>query len=201
MAKEFVDRILSKLFGEKENPSEEGMPAIKEKLTRSSRFNNQMRAWLSTSRSSELMDFIFAEYERSVQNNGNGLLHLHSTAQANGFFFDSRIGLKKEEFNYLLDHFKDAVLDLGYTLYTSDVKYKEKSDSVQVVERHYLKPSLSKELVFPIDQKYGNVLLEYVAYNGEPAYLKVMATCYSDRSYTKAMEFGALVKLLFDVKS
>ena len=96
-----------------------------------------------------------------------------------------------------IDHFKKVVINEGYTLYTSDKKYQEKAQSVQVVERHYMKPSLSKDIKLPIDQKYGNVLVEFVAYNDEPAYLKVMATCYSDRNYTEALDFEMLARKLF----
>ncbi|MCH2215314.1 MAG: hypothetical protein MK086_09105 [Flavobacteriales bacterium] len=199
MAKEFVERILKKLFGDRQEPDSEEMAPIKEKLIRSEKFEYQMRDWSLGERGKDVLHSLNSEYQIALSSEGNNLVHLHRSPQANGFFFDKRIGAHAIEFKYLLDHFKKVVINEGYTLYTSDKKYQEKAQSVQVVERHYMKPSLSKDIKLPIDQKYGNVLVEFVAYNDEPAYLKVMATCYSDRNYTEALDFEMLARKLFSV--
>ncbi|MCZ4407497.1 hypothetical protein O3Q51_01655 [Cryomorphaceae bacterium 1068] len=197
MAKEFVDRILNKLFGDKSDSSREEMPPVKEKLKRSDKFLYDFQEWKDSSRSAAVFTRLSSLHEDVLNGQETDLLHIHKTPQANGFFFDDRTGIEVEEFSFILDHFKDRALEEGYSIYSSEKRYQEKSDSVQEMERHYLKPSLDPSLELPIDQRYGNILLEYVAYNKKPAYLKVMVSCYSDRNYTNALDFRQLAVKLF----
>jgi hypothetical protein len=197
MAKEFVDRILKKLFGEKQDSSLEEMPPIKEKLTRSDKFLYEFQEWKDSNRCAAVFSRLASLHEDVLNGQKTDLLHVHKTPQANGFFFDDRTGVEADEFSFILDYFKDRALEEGYTVYSSEKRYQEKSDSVQEMERHYLKPSLDPYLELPIDQRYGNILLEYVAYNNKPAYLKVMVSCYSDRNYTQALDFRQLAEKLF----
>jgi hypothetical protein len=199
MANQFVERILNGLFGSRSESLSEELAPIKEKLVRHEKFAKEFDNWKSSTRPSQLLYSLSELYEEALMGSANSLLNLHQTPQANGFFFDDRSGVNTDEFSFLLDHFRDQTLSEGYTVYTSDKKYEEKSDSVKVTEKHYLKPTLDRSMEIPIDQRYGNILLEYVSFNGNPAYLKVLATCYSDRNYSKPLEFELLVKKLFDV--
>lgn len=196
MAKDFVDRIFLKLFGDKEE-SPEVIHPVKEKLTRGNRFLSDWEEWQVSSRAAALLLRLESLYWDTARGSGTDVFHIHSTPQANGFFFDDRTGVMAGEFSFVLDYLRDRALEEGYTLYSSEKKYSEKSTSVQVVERHYLKPSLDRSLELPIDQRYGNILMEYVAYDDKPAYLKLMVTCYSDRNYTAAKNFKDLVPKLF----
>jgi hypothetical protein len=197
MAKEFVDRILNKLFGDREETSPEEMLPIKEKLKRSDKFLYKFQEWKDSGRSKAVFTRLSNLHKDVLNGQRTDLLHVHKTPQANGFFFDDRTGVAAEEFSFILDYFKDRALEEGYSIYSSENRYQEKSDSVQEMERHYLKPYLDPSLELPIDQRYGNILLEYVAYNKKPAYLKVMVSCYSDRNYTKALDFSGLVQKFF----
>ncbi|HKK39042.1 MAG TPA: hypothetical protein VJ949_06475 [Cryomorphaceae bacterium] len=197
MAKEFVDRMLKKLFGEKEESSQEEMAPVKEKLTRGEKFLFEFQEWKDSNRSAAVLSRLSSLHHDVRNGRETDLLHIHKTPQANGFFFDQRTGVEAEEFSFVLDHFKERALEEGYTIYTSEKRYQEKSDYVQEVERHYLKPTIDPSMETPIDQRYGNILLEYVAYNNNPAYLKVMVSCYSDRNYTEALDFQVLAAKLF----
>jgi hypothetical protein len=200
MAKEFVERILKKLFREKQESPDEEMPPVKEKLSRGDKFLYDFQEWRDSNRSSAVLSRLASLHRDSVEGTETEIFHIHESPQANGFFFDERAGVEAKEFSFVLDHFRDQALYEGYTMYSSEKKYQEKSDSVQVVERHYLKPTLDRSLKVPIDQRYGNILLEYVAYNDKPAYLKVMVSCYSDRNYSVAMDFQDLAPKLFNVR-
>lgn len=197
MAKEFVDRLLKKLFGGNQESEIEEMAPVKEKLIRGDKFLYNFREWKDSDRSAAVLTRLSSLHDDVRNGHETDLLHIHKTPQANGFFFDDRTGVDAEEFSFILDYFKERALDEGYTLYSSEKRYQEKLDSVQEMERHYLKPSIDPSLELPIDQRYGNILLEYVSYNDKPAYLKVMVSCYSDRNYTEAMDFEDLaVQLL-----
>jgi len=197
MAKEFVDRMIKKLFGDKQDSPMEDMAPVKEKLTRGEKFLDGFREWKDSDRSAAVFTRLASLHRDVLNGEETDLLHIHKTPQANGFFFDDRTGVEAEEFSFILDYFKDRALEEGYSIYSSEKRYQEKSDSVQEMERHYLKPSIDPALELPIDQRYGNILLEYVAYNDKPAYLKVMVSCYSDRNYTKALDFQDLAAKLF----
>ena len=197
MAKEFVDRILKKLFGEKQDSQMEDMAPVKEKLTRGDKFLYEFQEWKDSDRSAAVFSRLASLHQDVLNGQETDLLHIHKTPQANGFFFDDRTGVEAAEFSFILDYFRDQALDEGYSIYSSEKRYQEKSDSVQEMERHYLKPSIDPALQLPIDQRYGNILLEYVAYNDKPAYLKVMVSCYSDRNYTEALDFEHLATKLF----
>ena len=85
---------------------------------------------------------------------------------------------------------------MGYRLANSDRRFADQPDEVvKTTERHYLKPPLNTEP--PLDQRYGNVLIELVKENEEPRYLKVMVTTYHDRSYQPAQSFDAFLDALF----
>jgi hypothetical protein len=197
MPKDFVDRIFNKLFKGREESSDEEMAPIKEKLVRGEKYLEEFEAWVNSDRKSIILDRLAREYADLEKGKRPDMFHIHKSPQADGFFFDERMGISVKEFSYLLDYFKEQTLDQGYTLYSSERHSIDKSESVQTVERHYLKPDLGRDLTTPIDQKYGNVLMEYVAYDAKPAYLKVMVTSYSDRSYSKALDFPAFAEKLF----
>jgi len=57
---------------------------------------------------------------------------------------------------------------------------------------HYLKPK--HDFSSPIDQKYGNVQIEYIEKDNEPTRIKFMANSYPDRQYKAAMDFESLAE-------
>jgi hypothetical protein len=198
MAKDFVQELFRKLFGKTAEDSGPDVPVVAEKLVRSAAYAANYEAWKVSPRAAEVLERLEISYDR-VRNMGvkAPYFHVYSSNQANGFFFDSNLGIEQPEFSFLIDHFKDATLNLGYSVYTSDRKYHEKSGSVQQIDRHYLKPALQREIEPPLSQGYGNILIEYVQYNDVPAYLKLMASFYSDRNYQEVKPFSEYVTEIF----
>lgn len=196
MPKEFVDQLLNKLFGSSKKDEPQEAPVISEKLIRKPDYLDRYLEWLDSNRYAAVLLRLKSLHAEADRENVEHF-HIYRSPQANGFFFDENTGVNQEEFSFLLDHFRDATLDEGYRLYTSDTKLTEKSNSVQKIERHYLKPAPAKEMSLPMNQRYGNVLMEYVSYNERPAYLKVMVSCYSDRNFTEALPYAQIAKKLF----
>jgi len=196
MPREFVEQMLNKLFGSSKEGEPADPPSVSEKLSRNRDYLDRYLEWTESPRSAALL-LRLKNLHLESDDDGNDFFHRYSSPQANGFFFDGRAGIEKLEFDYLLDHFRDVALGLDYRIYTSDRKLTEKSNSVQKIDRHYLKPAISRDQTLPMDQKYGNVLIEYVSYNEKPAYLKVMVTCYSDRSFTEVLPYEHLAEKLF----
>jgi hypothetical protein len=75
---------------------------------------------------------------------------------------------------------------------------KEKGEEVETKEMHYLKPK--RGFVEPIDQRYGNVQIEYTKLNDIPTRIKLIANTYPDRKYKEAESFESLTEYLFSLK-
>ncbi|MEL6535288.1 MAG: hypothetical protein AAFQ98_07755 [Bacteroidota bacterium] len=123
-------------------------------------------------------------------------VHLFDTANAKGFALSYPNSLGELGFQHLFDLLKEQVLTMGYRQANSDRKISDKGRFVQTVERHYLKPG-RQQFEPPIDQRYGNVLIELVKENDDPRYIKVMVSMYNDRLYKPAAPFHEFLDLLF----
>ncbi len=190
----FGTRILNKLFGNK-NKKE---PLVSGKLERSEEFENLYTRWKESSvLGSVLGDLQIAYNKSNAFGKYNPAFHVYHSHQANGFYFNTHMRFTKDIYAYLMEYFKDSVLELGYSIYTSDRKLKDRENGVQQIDRHYLKPTLS-DTEPPIDQKYGNVLIELFSLDNEIQYLKVMVSVYSDRSYSEPKPFLEFMEALFN---
>lgn len=153
--------------------------------------------WYKSARSSEVIEFIGKLLrDRWSGLSENPLLHVHKSPYANGFYFHFGNYVSVREFSFLFDWMRNQSLELGYNLYTSDTIYSEKETFVEKREKHYLKPSGSAS-VPPIDQRFGNILIEQVWIDDQPNYIKMMAMVYSDRNYTVALPPSELFAALF----
>ncbi len=190
MADNFVQNIIRKLFGKED--SDKGVSILDGPLERSKVYKENFESWKQSDRATENLSKIsnlFWNVKRKLVQSAS--VFTYSSPQANGFYFNTKIGIDPEEFHFILDFYRDQVIDLGYSLYTSGTKYAEVPAGMQRIDKHYLKP-LNSALTLEerIDQKYGNVLFELYYLNEEVQYLKCMVSVYSDRKYTKALPFG-----------
>jgi len=123
-------------------------------------------------------------------------VHVFDSSSANGFALSFPKDLGKLGFQHLFDLLKEQVLTMGYKLANSDRKLTDKGQFVMTVERHYLKPK-TRQFEPPVDQRYGNVLIELVKEDDAPQYIKVMASVYNDRMYQPAAPFHEFLEALF----
>jgi len=190
----FTSRILNKLFSKKSNKE----PLVSGKLERSDRYEQNYSGWVESQVGNILSELQQAYNKSNARGLYNPAFHVYNSDQSNGFFFNYHMEFESEEFSYLLDYFKETVVDLGYTVYTSDTKYKDLESGVQKIDRHYLKPT-QEGSEMPMDQKYGNVLIELFVLNDEVQYLKLMANIYSDRNFTEPKPFSEFLEKLLSL--
>lgn len=196
MADNFVQNIYEKLFGR--NESEKSIMILDGPLERSESYNQAFELWKSSTKAEEILQSIsnvFWNVRRDIAYSPG--LFTYSSPQANGFYFNTKLGISEPGFSFLLDAFRDKTLELGYSLYTSDKKYVEVPAGIQRVDRHYLKPSVIAKTDGLNDQKYGNVLFELFYVNEEAQYLKCMVSVYSDRKFAEAQPFEQFAEALF----
>jgi hypothetical protein len=172
---------------------------VNEVIKRSQSFLDQFHAWKSSETCSELMNELWKSYSWSKQgiDQDAEVLVLEST-YSNGFAigYESKYG--KNDFRYLIDYFAYQVKKLDYRLVMSRQTMQEKGDVVEMKEMHYLKPK--RGWVEPIDQKYGNVQIEYIEENDQPTRIKLLVNSYPDRKYKEAESFEDLAEHIFSNK-
>lgn len=189
----FLEDLFNKLFPEKTNRPVE----VQEELHRSSAYLNTYEEWKQSPEAATLLRRVEKSYHMQ-KNQTEGLypVHLFNSAAANGFALSYHPSISRQEFHYLLDYWRDRVLSLGYRLANTDRQIKDKETYIQTTEKHYLKPPINRKPP-KTEQRYGNILLEYVLIDNQPSYLKLMVTIYTDHLFTKAEPFEELVEFLF----
>lgn len=98
------------------------------------------------------------------------------------------------DFRHYLHLLSERVRQLGYRTANADCLIEEKKSTVQTRLRIYLKPGYSTTM--PLDQKYGNVLLELMQLDRAVQYFKLQASWYSDRSWLEARSFEELLEMI-----
>lgn len=123
-------------------------------------------------------------------------MQFFESAYANGFALSYPSSLGPLGFQHLFDLLRDQVLGMGYRMANSDRKLADKETHITTTEKHYLKP-IQNTPEPPLNQRYGNVLIELIKEDDTPQYLKVMVTTYNDRRYLSADSFDDFIKVLF----
>ena len=171
-----------------------------EVIKRSVDYRQKLQDWIQSSDFSEVLKLVSKSYSYEQLNLGESELKMRilDTACSNGFLiqFDTSI-FSIKSFKMFFDYLAERVQEQGYKLANSDIKIQDRNDQIESVEKHYLKPKVN-QFQAPIDQKYGNVLIEHVSINDQPTHLKLMANSYSGHSYRKPYPFKNLANKLFE---
>jgi len=185
----YFDQIYSKLF----KKSTKSSVIVDELIKRSQTFLNRFNAWKTSDACEEFLNELWQSYSWSKQGiEKNPPILLHESNHSNGFAIGYLPEYEKSNFHFLFDYLADQVKKLDYRLVVSKQTLKENGDEVEKKELHYLKPK--RDFTEPIDQKYGNVQIEYIEYNNQPSRIKFIANSYPDRKYTQALSFESLAQ-------
>lgn len=193
----YFDTIYKRIFGEKSSNSKIN---VDELIKRSESFLGRYEKWRTSEVCHDFLTEIWESYfwrKRGIDK--NPVLVLFESSSSNGFAINYSPEFDKKSFHFLLDHFANQVKGLGYRLVTSRNSLRDKGDYVERKEMHYLKPK--HDFTLPIDQKYGNVQIEYIEENNEPARIKFVANSYADRKYKEALKFETLAESVLKITS
>lgn len=172
---------------------------INEPLKRSPEFMERYRQWLYSIEKDELIQELKSYYNSALNapNVPDTNCFVYRSAQSNGFYFPWSLDYPLETSSYVFDYFKDKILEQDYQLYFSNRQYSSEDDRVEVIEKHYLKPSGRESSMVPFEQKFGNIQIEQIIYNNRPALIKLMANVYAGRNYKQPLPFSDLTDILF----
>lgn len=192
----YFDYIYSRLFGKTGSSSR---ILVNEIIQRSQSFLDRFQAWKNSDSCAEFLNDLWQSYfwQRKGVDKDPHILLMEST-YSNGFAISYEDKFGKNNFRYLFDYLADQVKLLDYRLVMSRHTMQEKGDVVEMKEMHYLKPKPS--FIEPIDQKYGNVQIEYIEENDQPTRIKLIANSYPDRKYKQADSFENLAEYIFSFK-
>lgn len=186
----YFDTIFKRVFGNKTNP-----PAINvdELIKRSDRFMDRFEHWRTSEIAQDFINDIWESYywrKRGIDKNPP--LVFFESSNSNGFAIDFSKDIEKDHFQFLFEHLAQTVKGLAYRLVTSRRSLRDKGSHVEKKEMHYLKPA--HDFKMPIDQKYGNVQIEYIEHDNQPIRIKFIANSYPDRKYTEPLDFEMLAE-------
>lgn len=186
----FFDDLIKRLF-----PSSEGkkahLPTLTEPIRRTEKEKHAYQEWLRQEKYQAVLKRIKESYYLNATNNLLDLQIFKATA-ANGIALPYHASISDETFQHLFEWWKEKTLQLGYRLQVAERRFFEEPTRVKTIEKYYLKPMLSYtdfDENQPLDQKYGNILLELHFIDIRPQLLKVLVTTYSDRLYLPPLPF------------
>lgn len=200
------DKLISGIFGTHKVNS--AIPLVEEEIKRQEAYRNSYFRWVNEGKYRWLIQKIYQSYLLKKKNETSDLqVHLLKSSGASGFAVTYSLLMEEKEMQYLFDYLKDRVLNIGYKLYTSDRRIFDRQEYVETIEKHYLKPA--PERVAPtgsehpenketMNQRYGNILIEYISIDEKPSFLRFMVHYYSDFLYTPVQPFDDLVDYLLD---
>jgi len=172
------------------------VPIIRKSLVRSEKEIVALSLWKEGKAKSTLQKILQDRFEHFLKegNVDNQTISFYNSPKSNGFIFYQQSHFHKKDLQHLFDAWKDNILDLGYSLYMSDVKEYARKNHVEKTERHYLKPKKSRDSNLTIaDQKFGNISLELRFHDETIQYLKLLCNNYSDKNFTEVESFNKLI--------
>tara|TARA_Y100001972_G_scaffold129111_2_gene194247 strand:+ start:3697 stop:4290 length:594 start_codon:yes stop_codon:yes gene_type:complete len=189
----YFDQVYRQLFGKQ---SKGPKILVHEVIDRSEKYLNAYNERIQSDDFKELAKDVYSSYVLKQQAIDKlPSIHLLISQHANGFAISYHEDIGTIDFKFLFDWLSERTRSLDYKLANSDLTVVEKNGVIESKEKHYLKPRVGNEKI--IDQQYGNILIEYIAIDDVPSYVKYTANIYSDRKYQKALEFDKLAEYLF----
>jgi len=181
----WFEHVRDRLFGEVERTSHIHHGS----LVRTEAYWARHAQWLRTGEGKMLLH----DLRTWLEDHRRGLetpLTVMDNPKASGFRLQRPKGWSSTSLQHLLDHFRTVILRNGYRTQLSDLRID--LEGVHR-ERYYLKPDIQYDPVHgPLDQRYGNILIEAWGPDRRPWMLHVLLTFYSDRLYGPPLPSGGL---------
>lgn len=165
-------------------------------LVRNEAYSKTFEHWKTSGKADTLLRDLYKNFLNGEPAPESALqIDMHVSPGANGFSVKKLMPVGSEQFRFIMDLLREKIETLQYRLYSSTFEENSRGDKLIRFERHYLKPGLSTKQP-PMEQLYGNILIELEMTNGEADYLKLLATHYTGFDYKPAGNFDELVRLL-----
>ncbi len=179
--------------------SSPNQPVIHELIIRTDEEQKDYDYWKETLVRRRLSDWLNQQYAiyKVLPNDIDEGLNFLNTPSSKGFAIHfHQTQYSKRDAVHFMDYLKERVLSLNYRTQISDARVFNRTNWVEAIQRHYLKPRINFEEGKKTNQKFGNITIELVFRNDIPYQLKFQATTYSDSLYKDASDFSDLMNHL-----
>jgi hypothetical protein len=199
-----MDKLWSyfkKMFQQAEQSSP-SQPLIHEMIERTEEEKQDYAFWKETLVLRRLLDWLSNQYaiSRVDLDKVDEAIDFLDTPSSKGFvvhFGETRYSLR--DVTHFFDYLKEQVLSLHYRTQISDLRTYERTNWVETIQRHYLKPGPSirqQQEDGKFTQKFGNVMIELELRNDRVHNLRFRATVYKDSLFKEPAEFKELMQQL-----
>lgn len=190
--------FFKKIFGKPEQSSP-NQPLIHKLIERNQEEQVSYEKWKQSLFKRRLLDWLNQQYatfllEPDELEDTIDFLNLPSSKGFVVHFRETRYTLAEAQ--HLLDYLKERVLTLNYKIALSETRTYARSQQIETLERHYLKPRTRWVEGEKVKQQFGNINIDLLIREEQPYRLRLSATHYQDRSYQDAEEFKGLMKVL-----
>lgn len=132
-------------------------------------------------------------YEKYLLGENESFLTINKDNKQAQLIFEG-VDFTINDFSFLIDFFKETVLEQNYYLYMSDERILNETEfQILNIHRHYLKPNVDylESLVPNAHLLYGNIVIEH-HFNKNKNNMMITANYYSQKQYfsfEKLMEY------------
>lgn len=194
----FWDKI-TQLFKEAEQSSASN-PVLHEVMTFSKNFKEDYNFWCNTLVLRRLVNWLSDQYALYAVNPDTPLntVDFLDGQSTKGFVIHfQQMGYSTRDTRFFAFWLKEKIKALPYRLQIADRRtFAGNSNSVETIERFYVKPN---KTIIPgerIDQFFGNISIELTLKNDAPDQLFLKSTVYPDRIYNEGYGLEALMQHL-----
>jgi len=189
----YFKNIITGLFPDRESIENGKSPVYSDVLRRGESFRLAYYEWLAE-----------GDYERtlgvlrdSVQDGGRFPVVRMLQKGVGGFTMDlTQEQIGPDMARFMLEALKDKMKSLDYRMGSTHEEGFLRNGEPHLSERYYLKPRI-RSFQPPLEQKYGNVLLELGFYRDQPDFLKCLVTWYSGYDYTPPLPYEDFLAEVF----
>jgi hypothetical protein len=165
-------------------------------LNRSAEFNKEFKKWKTSAEADTLLKNLYTNYlNGEPATTAHMGIKLHISPGADGFSIYDLKENSIDTYRFLMDHLKEKTIGLAYQPYSSTWEQKTRMGQTIALERHYLKPAV-RSTETPMDQLFGNILIELEMTGAKAKNLKLLATHYTGYDYKPAGSFDELIRNL-----
>ena len=173
-------------------------PAIHTTLERPNNSLASFKKWKDNTSYYSTMDWILSNYQSYLAGGkvDRSIAFLNTPSKKGFVLYLADNNIETQHPEHLMDYLKERIINLGYNLYTSDLKSYSAQDGIETQQRHYLKPPLEFVPNKKLSQLFGNISIDLILKNDNPYLFKFSATTYQDHMFADAKKFDQLMKTI-----
>lgn len=188
----FFDQIKAMIFPDPDAIEEGKIPILADVIRRDEVEMKGYHTWLLTDARDLLLQTLRQEYREASLNGSEWITRLKADGIRGFLIHGSEDILTTQEAMFLMEYLKSRILTLPYRQHSSHQETYLKENKTLVRERYYFKPAASN-YEFPINQEYGNILLETETYDNRLMFFKCVVTYYNGFNYAPPKDYEELV--------